>query len=64
MKFSLSIELGNDAMQSGFDVATALEAAAAYIHDLSENTGALEAQDGAAIFDTNGNRVGFWAISQ
>jgi hypothetical protein len=64
MKFSLSIELGNEAMQSGFDVAGALEALTFYLRDLSEHSDTLEPQDGAFIHDTNGNRVGWWAISQ
>lgn len=53
--FTLTITLGNDAMQTGEDVARALHSAAYHIeqHD-----------SGRAIYDDNGNRVGSFGYSE
>ena len=55
MKFTLEIELGNDAMQSPYDVAKALQVIA---EDLRRNGFADEGT--GVIRDANGNRVGTW----
>ena len=53
--FNLTIRLGNDAMQTGEDVAEALRQAANYIeqHDT-----------GSAVYDLNGNRVGSFGYTE
>jgi len=62
-RFTLTITLGNDAMQTGADVAQALRAAAERLEDrygfdyIDEWTGL-----GAFIYDANGNKVGRWGI--
>lgn len=63
MKFTLEIKLGNAAMQTGEDVAEALEETARKIRD----TYGIDYVDewaglGAFIRDANGNRVGRWSI--
>ncbi len=59
MIFILTIELGNDAMQTGYDVAEALRVVANKIqdHDASEDYG-------NRIGDMNGNKVGEWGFQQ
>lgn len=47
--FTLSIKMGNDAMQTGEDVAGALRDAANYIEQRDQ---------GSLIIDANGNTVG------
>ena len=63
MKFSLEIELGNDAMELYPDIALALE----HLSDLltTENpdiTDPPHPGDGDCIRDPNGNTVGNWTI--
>ena len=57
MKFQLTINLGNDAMQDDADVATALRTLA----HLLDRDGFPAASHG--IRDANGNTVGTWAVS-
>jgi hypothetical protein len=63
MRFQLTITLGNDAMQTGDDVAAALHKAAEHVdgYDLKSKTlpGMVH-----AIFDANGNRVGNWKVTK
>jgi len=54
MKFTLDIDLGNDAMRSPEDIAHALETVAHRLRNESDG-------DTAPIRDTNGNTVGEWA---
>jgi len=58
MKFSLEIELGNEAMQSAGDVAEALRESATRI-----GIGQFS-PDGETgrIYDVNGNTVGRWQV--
>ena len=56
MKFTLTIELGNDAMQTPEDVAGALREVA----DDVERTSMP--QDGHRVRDYNGNTVGRWVF--
>lgn len=61
MRFILSIELGNDAMQSQDDIARA-------IRDLSKTLRTYATErvptvgDSGPIRDDNGNRVGGWHV--
>lgn len=62
MKFLLEIELGNEGMQTGEDIRLALENAAE-----RWNQGTVtEPQDlgDGRIFDTNGNTVGKWEVTE
>ena len=52
--FKLVIQLGNDAMQTGEDIASALRKVADHIDAPQVITGTM------AIYDANGNRVGLW----
>lgn len=58
MEFKLTIELGNDAMQDGAEVAEALEQVAAKVHyELP-----LVAGEPHMVRDANGNTVGRWEV--
>jgi hypothetical protein len=58
MKFTLEIELGNDAMQTGYDVACALNGAALSV----TSTSPVETTETRYIRDANGNAVGTWQV--
>lgn len=60
LELRIVIRLGNDAMQSGADVAAALRAIAADVdaHDTMVPTHA------ATVWDVNGNRVGQWKVGE
>ena len=55
MKFTLEIELGNDAMRTANDVANALDRIADEV--------LFVGLTGRAIRDTNGNTVGKWEVT-
>lgn len=57
MTFTLKIKLGNDAMQTGLDVADALTRIARRIESDDEL-----APDCGKVMDTNGNSVGNWEV--
>ena len=59
MTFRLKIELGNDAMQNGHDIATALRTVIAQL-DLYGDVTAISSN----IRDLNGNTVGDWKVSR
>ena len=62
MTFKLEIELGNDAMQSAYDVALALSEA---VRQLTLHRGysePLQHEEQGSIRDVNGNRVGSWEV--
>jgi hypothetical protein len=65
MKFMVSINLGNDAMQDGFDIAAALRKIADQIQSYNTEDLDASASDSAnmRIRDFNGNTVGFWKIA-
>ena len=63
MEFKLRITLGNDAMQTGHDVAEALRQTAAKLDDGSGYDG-LEPFHHLNIKDLNGNVVGTYAVKQ
>ena len=61
MKFTVHITLGNDAMQSGEDLAGSLRKLA----DLLEDTPTISPCDlhlYGVIMDHNGNKVGKWEV--
>lgn len=57
MTFTLTIELGNDAMQTGFDVTRVLVEVG---YKLDRHP--LTKVDGGNILDANGNSVGQWEV--
>jgi hypothetical protein len=59
MKFTLTIDLGNSAMDEPQDVARALDEVA---FDLKRNGFVGEGESGL-IRDLNGNRVGSWEVT-
>lgn len=60
MKFTLEINLGNEAMQTGNDVAEALQG----IVDRLVDTYDLSADMRGKLRDSNGNTVGHWEINE
>jgi hypothetical protein len=63
MKFTLTIELGNDAMQTADDIGKALLGVGRKLrfnHSRSEEMDVFDRSGG--ILDENGNRVGKWSI--
>lgn len=60
MKFTLEIELGNDAMQTYADIAHAVRRIFSDFANRHENA----ADDMGRIYDINGNKVGTWEISE
>ena len=63
MKFTLEIELGNDAMQTGRDVAEDLIEAARKVHKEHGN-GKVKLEDNRKVMDKNGNSVGTWRFEK
>ena len=59
MEFRFILSIGNDAMQSGVDLAGALRRAAMYF----DNVGDLEPMHAESVRDFNGNRVGQFKIT-
>lgn len=59
MKFKMEITLGNEAMQTGLDVATALQKVGSHIREYNEKD--LPGAEGN-IRDINGNTVGKWKV--
>jgi hypothetical protein len=62
MKFLLEIQLGNDATQTGSDVAEALRRIAIQI-DADFAGWDLDADQGK-VYDINGNSVGTWGVCE
>lgn len=52
MKFTLEIELGNEGMRSGWDIAYAIRKTERHL---------IEGSDSGTVQDINGNTVGEWA---
>ena len=59
MKFTLTIELGNDAMQTRADIEEALRKLGQNLRHMSDPP---EIDDEGGILDINGNNVGAWSI--
>jgi hypothetical protein len=60
VRFKLSIELGNEEMQTYYHVRRALEAT--YVKIAHDYDGLPKAGDGGKIRDINGNTVGSWEM--
>lgn len=60
MKFTLEIEMGNDAMQTYADIA---QATRRIFSDFARRDEAAE-DDAGRIYDINGNKVGTWEVSE
>jgi hypothetical protein len=60
MTFTVSIEMGNAAMQTGHDIAKALSEVAAKV--VRNYPGRVESDYGNAVMDENGNKVGEWGF--
>jgi hypothetical protein len=60
--FVLKIQLGNDAMQSGFEVAAALRATANKIEKSPHGHTEMTTRDYGYVIDVNGNNVGSWEV--
>lgn len=66
MHFTLTIKLGNDAMQTPDDIAHALEqVSTALVNNLPQYEAIAEHAGNARgpIWDDNGNRVGHWEVA-
>ena len=61
MKFTLTIDLGNEAMQDQHDVAKALRGVADRLSKLTSTCFGPYGLEGK-IMDTNGNGVGGWEV--
>ncbi len=61
MTFTLTIETGNDAMQTDGDIGRALSALG---HKFKIGTDGPDIRDGGKIMDLNGNSVGRWEMSK
>ena len=59
MQFKLTVKLGNDAMQTGSDIAELLRALA----DRTECEALMERGSGS-VRDINGNTVGTWKVTK
>lgn len=57
MKFTLEIELGNDAMQDAWDICEAMR-------NLPIKSSSIQKRDSGKVFDRNGNSVGKWEFSE
>ena len=62
MKFTLEIQLGNDAMQNGADVAELLRKVAARIESNPFDSYNDDGEFGGVLKDRNGNTVGKWEV--
>lgn len=60
MTFSLTIELGNAAMERGPDLANALCRVADFVSDFGTLADVVA---GSTIRDENGNKVGSWEVT-
>jgi len=59
-QFVLRIKLGNDAMQTPYDIQEALKRVSKRIYDADFNLDDM--RSGCTIMDLNGNTVGSWQI--
>lgn len=64
MKFTLEIELGNDAMRHYNDIREAIHdnLRLAHLESIARNPRKPSDGDGAKIMDVNGNTVGKWEV--
>jgi hypothetical protein len=59
-KFVLEIELGNDAMQTGSDIASAIRRVADHVEEMGTAVVAFK----ETIRDLNGNSVGYFKVTK
>lgn len=65
MKVLIEIEVGNDAVQTGFDVAELLQQAADRVDArIGANPVADYPRDFGNLHDLNGNAVGLWRVAE
>ncbi len=64
MKFLLEIELGNEAMQTGRDIAAELNYQAQQINHYFASNEIQRVTVAHVIRDDNGNTVGKWQVSE
>ena len=65
MRFTLSIELGNDAMQTQYDIARALIDTGSRLLRVPNASGRTPLDgDSGIVRDDNGNRVGGWHVEE
>lgn len=63
MKFTLTIELGNDAMKTYDDIASALIQLGKECLDGEVPDDVADANNNGHVYDANGNRVGYWQVA-
>lgn len=61
MRFTLEIEMGNDAMQTYADIAYAVRRV---FPDFANRPEEVDEDENGNLYDMNGNRVGSWSISE
>lgn len=64
MKFTLEIDLGNDAMRDWQDVRDVLRQTIMRVGARTNSHNQPTAGDGAKVLDENGNWVGYWYVSE
>jgi hypothetical protein len=64
LTLAVTIRLGNDAMQTGEDLANALEGIANDLREWSGPEPITGETHAASLFDINGNRVGQWKVRE
>ena len=64
LSLTVDIRLGNDAMQTGDNLADALDKIAAELRDWSGSDPITGATHPASVWDVNGSRVGAWTIQE
>ena len=62
MKFTLEIEMGNEAMQTVGDLSRALKMTAVCVSDAADLKDRRHGANEGGIRDANGNKVGTWRI--
>ena len=60
--FTVELELGNEAMESANDIATALRAIADQVEQ--HNSQVLRPMHSRSVMDSNGNTIGSWNIQE
>ena len=63
MKFTLEIELGNDAMQTYADIQGSIDHTLTAVCFTAGADPITEVDDGGILVDVNGNRVGEWEVT-
>lgn len=62
MTFTHTIELGNDAMQTGYDLGHAINEVGARI--LHKRFHTAQTPEDGKVYDANGNTVGRWEVTE